>query len=93
MQVLFDFAIVGFAVYFGIKLWRIWDQGTVDYTHYENDRKSLTIFGNEPFFLRGTSLANISGYFTYIVDLYALCLCEMSNEFWQGIEEVSYGTP
>jgi hypothetical protein len=41
LQALFDVAIV--AGYFGVKLWRIWDADTQ--AIYQNDRKSLTIFG------------------------------------------------
>ena len=44
LQILFDVAIVGGAGYFGLKLYRIW--GDPNTAHiYENDRKSLTIFG------------------------------------------------
>jgi hypothetical protein len=43
LQGLFDVAIVAGAGYFGVKLWRIWDPDTKSI--YENDRKSLTIFG------------------------------------------------
>jgi hypothetical protein len=44
LQGIFDVAIVAGAGYFGLKLWRIWDDDTKQI--YANDRKSLTIFGN-----------------------------------------------
>ena len=44
LMVLFDIAIVAGAGYFGVKLWRIWDDDTK--AIYQNDQKSLTIFGN-----------------------------------------------
>jgi len=51
LQVLFDIAIVAGAGYFGVKLYRIWgDPNTT--AIYENDRKSLTIFGTFTTFLR-----------------------------------------
>jgi hypothetical protein len=43
LQALFDVAIVAGGGYYGVKLWRIWDDGTA--TQYANDRISLTIFG------------------------------------------------
>ena len=43
LQALFDVAIVGGGAYFGVKLWRIYDADTQ--AIYQNDRKSLTIFG------------------------------------------------
>ena len=43
LQVLFDIVLVAGGGYFGYKLWRIWDRDTKKI--YENDRKSLTIFG------------------------------------------------
>jgi len=42
LQALFDVAIVAGGGYFGVKLWRIWDNGTE--AQYFNDRISLTIF-------------------------------------------------
>lgn len=46
LQVIFDFAIVAGGGYYGVKLWKIWDGNSK--TIYENDRKSLTIFGIPP---------------------------------------------
>ena len=43
LQALFDIIIVAGGGYFGFKLWRIW--GDDKKAVYENDRKSLTIFG------------------------------------------------
>jgi hypothetical protein len=49
LQILFDVGIVAGAGYFVVKLWRIWDDDTKQI--YADDRKSLTIFGMNLFFL------------------------------------------
>jgi hypothetical protein len=46
LQILFDVGIVAGAGYFGVKLWRIWESDRK--AIYQNDRKSLTIFGTNP---------------------------------------------
>ena len=53
LQALFDIAIVAGAGYFGVKLYRIWGDQSKAAT-YENDRKSLTIFGMPPVLIRNT---------------------------------------
>jgi len=82
LQVLFDFVIVAGGAYFGYKLWRIW--GDDKKAVYENDRKSLTIFGKTKQFdvwLIVASIALVLMVCTFVVSI----ICQIN--FGKGLKK------